>query len=289
MINGAHILHIVWHALLDSIKLLPFLFLTYLLMELLEHRAGERVRATVARAGRAGPLIGAGLGLFPQCGFSAAIAGLYAGRVVTLGTVVAVFLSTSDELIPIVLGSGVPVSKLATVLALKLGIALLAGFALDLALRRRMELHVEELCDGEHCHCERGIWRSALHHTLHIFVFILLFNLVLGAALELIGEARIGAFLAAVPVLGIALSALVGLIPNCAASVAIVTLWVEGIIPAGAMLAGSLTGAGAGLLVLLRTNRPQRENLLAVGILLGVGILCGCLLDLTGLATAMGL
>lgn len=282
-------LHIVLHALLDSAKILPFLFLTYLLMELLEHRAGERVRDTVARAGHAGPLIGAGLGLVPQCGFSAAIAGLYAGRVVTLGTVVAVFLSTSDEMIPIALAGGVSVPRLLLILTLKLGIALIAGFAVDLILRRRLELHVEDLCDGEHCHCERGVWRSSLHHTLHIFAFILVTNLVLGAALELIGEARIGDFLATVPVLGIVLSALVGLIPNCAASVAVVTLWVEGVISTGAMLAGSLTGAGAGLLVLFRTNRPHRENLLTVGILLAVGVLCGCLLDLTGLATAMGL
>lgn len=283
------VLHILLHALLDSAKLLPFLFATYLFMEFLEHRAGAKLQAAIARAGRAGPAIGAGLGLVPQCGFSAAIAGLYAGRVVSLGTVVAVFLSTSDEMIPIVLGSAVPLSRLLTVLGLKLGIALLAGFGVDLILRRRVELHVEDLCDDEHCHCERGIWQSALHHTLHIFVFVLLVNVALGAAFELIGEARIGAFLGSIPVLGIALSALIGLVPNCAASVAVVTLWVDGVISAGAMLAGSLTGAGAGLLLLFRTNRPRRENLLTVALLLAVGIVCGCVLDLTGLAAALGL
>ena len=283
------LLHIVAHALLDSAKLLPFLFLTYLLMEFLEHRAGERARGAVARAGRAGPVVGAGLGLVPQCGFSAAIAGLYAGRVVTLGTVVAVFLSTSDELIPVLLGYRVGTKALLMILGLKLFISLLVGFALDLLLHRRAELHVEELCDEEHCHCERGIVRSALHHTLHIFVFVLLVNLVLGTIFELVGAARIGALLCAAPALGIALSALIGLIPNCAASVAVVTLWAEGVIPFGAMLAGSLTGAGAGLLVLARTNHAKRDTALVIGVLLAVGILCGCVLDLTGLTHAIGL
>ena len=286
----AHLPHILLHGLLDSLKLLPFLFVTYLLMELLEHKAGERVQRAVTRAGRAGPAIGGVLGLIPQCGFSTALAGLYAGHVITPGTLLAVFLATSDEMLPIFIGEGVPLPRILTVLGLKLVIALLVGFVTDFVLRGKLRhMHVEELCEDEHCHCERGIWRSALHHTLHIFLFVLIVNVLLTGAMELIGEARIATLVNSVPVLGTVLAALVGLIPNCAASVAIATLWTKGIISGGAMLAGLLTGAGAGLLVLFRTNKHHKENLLLLAALLGTGILFGCLLDLTGLAALLKL
>ena len=284
------ILHIVRHGLSDSLKVLPFLFVTYLLMELLEHKAGERVQGAIAKAGKAGPLVGGALGLVPQCGFSAVAAGLYAGRVVSVGTVLAVFLSTSDEMLAVFLGESVPVSKILTVLGLKLVIATLVGFAADLLLRKHARpLHVEGFCEGEHCHCERGVLRSALHHTVHVFAFLVLVNLLLGALLELVGEDALAALMRDTPVLGECIAALVGLIPNCAASVAIATLYAKGVISAGAMLAGLLTGAGTGLLVLFRTNRSLRENLLFPLALLAVGVLFGTLLNLTGLGAALGL
>ena len=285
-----HLLHILWHGLLDSLKILPFLFFTYLLMELLEHKAGDRVQAAISKAGKAGPAIGGALGLIPQCGFSTMAAGLYAGHVITPGTLLAVFLATSDEMLPVFLGAGVSAGRIFTVLGLKLGIALVTGFVTDLCLRGRIrEMHVEDLCEEEHCHCERGVLRSAIHHTIHIFVFVLIINLLLTGAFELIGEARIATAVNSVPVLGTVLAAVIGLIPNCAASVAIATLWTHGVISGGAMLAGLLTGAGAGLLVLFRTNKHAKENLQLLLILLAVGIVCGCLLDLTGLGALMQL
>lgn len=284
------VLHILWHGTLDALKILPFLFLTYLLMELLEHKAGDGVRYAITKAGRAGPLIGGGLGLVPQCGFSSAAAGLFAGRVVTPGTLLAVFLSTSDEMLPVFLGEGVGAGKILTVLGIKLVIAVAIGFLLDLLMRGHLtEMHVEDLCEDEHCHCEKGVWRSALHHTLHVFLFVLIVNIALTAAFELVGEARIGELLGAVPVLSVLLCALVGLVPNCAASVAIATLWTHGVISGGAMLAGLLTGAGTGLLVLYRTNHHPKQNLALTGLLLGIGIFFGLVLQLTGLAAAMGL
>jgi ABC-type thiamin/hydroxymethylpyrimidine transport system permease subunit len=150
-------------------------------------------------------------------------------------------------------------------------------------------MEVSDLCAEEKCHCEKGIFRSALHHTLHVFLFVLIINLALTAVLELVGEQVLSDIINGVPVLGTVLAALVGLIPNCAASVAIATLWTEGLISGGAMLAGLLTGAGAGLLVLFRTNKHLRENLLILAALLGCGILFGCLLDLTGLAALLNL
>ena len=283
--------HIVSHALLDSLWVLPFLFLTYLAMELLEHKAGERTKRAIAKAGKAGPLFGGLLGLVPQCGFSAAAAGLFAGHVVTPGTLLAVFLSTSDEMLPIFLGEGISPVRILTVLGIKLAVALLVGFLVDFLMRGHLhEIEVEELCTEENCHCgERGVLLSSLLHTVEIFFFVFLVNLLLGGAFELIGEARIGAFLSDIPVVGVLCAALVGLVPNCAASVLIATLWARGVISGGAMLAGLLTGAGAGLLVLFRTNKRQRENLLLTAVLFGVGLLFGCIFDLTGLAALLGL
>ena len=285
-----HVLHILAHGTLDSLKLLPFLFVTYLLMELLEHKAGDRVQRAIARAGKAGPAIGGALGLVPQCGFSAMAAGLYAGHIITPGTLLAVFLATSDEMLPIFLGEGIAPARIFTVLGLKLGCALIVGFVTDLLLRKHIHgMHISELCEDEHCHCEKGILRSAIHHTLHIFVFVLIVNLLLTGAFELIGEERIAVAMNSIPVLGTVAAAVIGLIPNCAASVAIATLWTHGVISGGAMLSGLLTGAGAGLLILFRTNKHLKENLLLLAALLGVGIFFGCLLDLTGLATWMKL
>jgi hypothetical protein len=285
------ILHVLLHALKDSALILPFLFLTYLLMELLEHKAGQRAEAAIRKAGKFGPLAGGALGLVPQCGFSTLAAGFYAGRVVSVGTLLAVFLATSDEMIPVLLGARVGMGKILTVLGLKLGIAVLIGFLADLLLRRReAQLHVEGLCEEEGCRCgEAGVWRSTLYHTLHIFLFVLLFNVIIGFALELVGEEALGTVMRDIPVLGQLIAALVGLIPNCAASVAIATLYTKGVISAGAMLAGLLTGAGAGLLVLFRTNKKPKENLLIVAILLVTGVFFGSLLDLTGLGGALGL
>ena len=280
------VLDVILDALLDSFKLLPFLFLTYLFMEFLEHKAGDKTRAAMIKAGRVGPLFGAGLGLLPQCGFSAAAAGLYAGRVVTVGTLLAVFLATSDEMLPVFIGEGVPIRVILTVLGCKFVLALVVGFAADLIVRRRPEEQgMVDLCRQEHCHCENGILRSALHHTLHVFLFVLLINLALTGTFAAVGEERVAAMMNGVPVLGECVAALIGLVPNCAASVAIATLYVKGVISAGAMLAGLLTGAGAGLLILFRTNRHHwRENLLIVAALYLTGVAFGSLFDLTGLA-----
>ena len=285
------VLHVLLHALADSALILPFLFLTYLLMELLEHKAGDGVENAIKKAGKLGPLAGGALGLVPQCGFSTVAAGFFAGRVVSVGTLLAVFLATSDEMIPVLLGAQVGVGKILTVLGVKLLIAVTVGFLADLFWRRReADLHLEGLCEEEGCGCaEKGVWLSTLYHTLHVFLFVLLFNVVIGFALELVGEEALGAVMRDIPVLGQLIAALVGLIPNCAASVAIATLYTKGVISAGAMLAGLLTGAGAGLLVLFRTNKKVRENLIIVAILLTTGVLFGALFDLTGLGVALGL
>lgn len=272
-------LKILLDALLDTLKLLPFLFLTYLAMEYLEHH--WKSGGVLQRAGRLGPLLGGLLGAVPQCGFSAAAAGLYAGRVVTLGTLIAVFLSTSDEMLPLLLSHGAPASEILKILGLKAAAGVICGFAADLILRRPSANQIDALCDEEHCGCgHRKPAAAALFHTAEIAVFLLAFNIVLNLLLSYVGEDLLRRFFSGSPVLALFLAALVGLIPNCAASVALTSLYLDGLLPFGAAMAGLLVGAGMGLLVLFRMNRHLKENLLITAALYGCGVLLGGLMGL---------
>ena len=284
------VLDILLDALIDTAKLVPFLFVTYLAMEALERAAGEKTAEAVERAGHAGPFIGALLGAFPQCGFSAAAATLYAGRVVTLGTLIAVFLATSDEMLPIMIAEQVDPALILKILGIKVVVGMLAGFAIDAAayiLRRNAsgELQIHELCEADNCHChdeEGGIVRSAFNHTVQVTIFIFLISLALTAIVEVVGEATFSLFLVSNPELSVVASAIVGLIPNCAASVIITELYLAGNLGFGATMAGLLVSAGIGLLVLFRTNRRMRENLMVVVLLLAVGVFFGLVFTALG-------
>ena len=379
------LLHFVEHALEDTLSLVPFLFVTYLALEALEHAAGNRVNAAVRRAGAAGPVVGAALGVLPQCGFSAMAATLYAGRVVTLGTLVAVFLSTSDEMLPMLLAERVDASSVATLLAAKAAIALISGVVVDAALRalrrntrvhaaiRRTVLgpkslagedesratdiidslseagegaeHIHRLCERDHCGCEeshahhhgddghhghgddgdhhehahqdgvlgsgshgvstacacshghghehghnhahggsavKSIVLSALSHTVQVTVFIFIVTFALVAVLETVGEPAMEAFLSSNRAFAILGSALVGIIPNCSASVVITQLYLEGVLSLAPAMAGLLVSAGVGYLVLFRTNRSMRENIAILILLYLVAVLWGFVLMLLG-------
>ena len=387
------LLHFVEHALEDTLSLVPFLFVTYLALEALEHAAGNRVNAAVRRAGAAGPVVGAALGVLPQCGFSAMAATLYAGRVVTLGTLVAVFLSTSDEMLPMLLAERVDASSVATLLAAKAAIALISGVVVDAVLRalrrntrvhaaiRRTVLgpkslagedesraadiidslseagegaeHIHRLCERDHCGCEeshahhhgededhmhgedhghsddyedgddgdhhehahqdgvlgsgshgvstaracshghghdhahggsavKSIVLSALSHTVQVTVFIFIVTFVLVAVLETVGEPAMEAFLSSNRAFAILGSALVGIIPNCSASVVITQLYLEGVLSLAPAMAGLLVSAGVGYLVLFRTNRSMRENIAILILLYLVAVLWGFVLMLLG-------
>ncbi len=351
----------------DTLSLVPFLLVTYLALETLEHVAGERVNGAIKRAGAAGPVVGSLLGMVPQCGFSAMAATLYAGRVVTLGTLVAVFLSTSDEMLPLLLAEQVPVQTMAMLLASKALIALVTGFIVDAAIRglrrnarahaaiRRTVLgiavnpthvncahddhsggdiidevaeagvsadHIHELCERDHCGCDEdedeyghghgrdhdhghggehehhhdhghghshegapllAIIRSAISHTVQVSVFIFLVTLILVAVLETFGESAIEQFLRGNETLAVLGSALVGLIPNCSASVVITQLYLEGALQLAPMLAGTLISAGVGYLVLFRTNRSARENAVFLVMMYVIGAGWGLILSAFGL------
>ena len=351
----------------DTLSLVPFLLVTYLALETLEHVAGDRVNGAIKRAGAAGPVVGSLLGMVPQCGFSAMAATLYAGRVVTLGTLVAVFLSTSDEMLPLLLAEQVPVQTMAMLLASKALIALVTGFIVDAAIRglrrnarahaaiRRTVLgtaanpahvncahddhtggdiidevaeagvsadHIHELCERDHCGCDDdedeherdhghshdhghtgghehhhghshdhshegapvlSIIRSAISHTIQVSVFIFLVTLILVAVLETFGESAIEQFLRGNETLAVLGSALVGLIPNCSASVVITQLYLEGTLQLAPMLAGTLISAGVGYLVLFRTNRSARENVVFLIMMYVIGAGWGLILSAFGL------
>lgn len=352
----------------DTLSLVPFLLVTYLALEALEHVAGDRVNGAIKRAGAAGPVVGSLLGMVPQCGFSAMAATLYAGRVVTLGTLVAVFLSTSDEMLPLLLAEQVPVQTMAMLLASKALIALVTGFIVDAAVRglrrnvrahaaiRRTVLgtaansahvncahddhtggdiidevaeagvsadHIHELCERDHCGCDEdedehghghghehghegdhaherdcacghehghshegapllSIIRSAISHTVQVSVFIFMVTLILVAVLETFGESTIEQFLRGNETLAVLGSALVGLIPNCSASVVITQLYLEGALQLAPMLAGTLISAGVGYLVLFRTNRSARENALFLVMMYVIGAGWGLVLSACG-------
>lgn len=274
---------------LDCIRLLPFLFLAYLAMELLEHKAGDKTVEIIGKAGKAGPIAGGVLGLFPQCGFSAAASGLYAGRLISVGTLLAVYLSTSDEMLPIMLSHGTNWSIIAKILAIKMVVGIITGLVVDLLLRtifrqEAKQADIHHMCEHEQCNCEEsGVWKSSIHHTLHIFVFLLIITFVLNLLIHSAGEEHLSDLIVNVPVLGQLLAALVGLIPNCAASVVITDLYLEGVLNGGAMMSGLLVGAGVGLLVLFRSHDNMKKNLQILGMLYGAGVIWGIVIQILGI------
>lgn len=282
--------HVLLHAAIDSLKLLPFLFLAYLLIEYIEHRASDRFQRFLNGSGKFGPLGGAVVGLIPQCGFSGAAANLYSCRVITVGTLAAVFLATSDEAIPVLLANPEHIGDVGALLLCKVVIAVLAGFLLDFAKLLRPahtdgpQEAIHHLCGDEHCGCEEGhgIFRSALHHTVRIFVFILLLTILLNLGIELIGDEQLSKLLMSDTVFQPAIAALIGLIPNCAASVLITQLYVAGTISFGSAVAGLCTGAGVGLIVLFKTNRNMKQNFQILLYLYLAGTIAGTVIHLLG-------
>ena len=240
-------------------------------------------------------MIGGILGIFPQCGFSAAAASLYAGRIISLGTLVAIFLATSDEMLPVLISEAAPISLILQILAIKLIAVIVIGFIIDFAVRgvqkrkgknapeEKVEEEIGHICEHEHCHCEEeGIFKSALKHALHIFVFIFIVTLVINTIIYFIGEENLSHLILNVPVLGPMIAGVVGLIPNCAGSVILTQLFLEGVITFGSMMGGLLVGSGIGILILYRTNKNIKENIRITALLYVIGTVLGILIDVLG-------
>ena len=281
------ILDVLLDAAKDCLKDLPFLFVAFLLLEALEHRASEKMRSALRDAGGFGPAVGAALGCVPQCGFSIMASEFYAGGVISLGTLLAVFLSTSDEAIIILLSNPEYLREVGLLILTKITIGLIGGylvFFLDRLLRAKYHFpdkSKEHRIDHSECSTEEGgILKAALKRTGEVLLFLFLFTFALNLLLELIGMENLSRILLANSVFQPVLAAFIGLIPNCAASVILTQLFVDGVISFGSAISGLCSAAGLGLLVLWRTNRDKTENLLITVILLFISILSGVVLQI---------
>ena len=282
-------IEVLQDTLIDSVRLLPFLFITYLIMEYIEHKTSEKSKQTIKKSGKLGPLFGSILGIFPQCGFSVSATNLYSARVITLGTLISVYLSTSDEMLPIFISEAVPIPIIIKILATKLIIGMISGFIIDLVYQiikkqKTEEEKIIDICEKEHCHCdEKGIVKSALKHTINIFIFIVLITLIINFIIYFAGEDLIAKFFETNTILGPVIAGVIGLIPNCASSVILTQLYLENVISVSTMVSGLLVGAGVGLAVLFKTNKGIKENLKIVGLLYVIGVLSGIFIQLIGI------
>lgn len=280
------VLDLLLDSLIDNIKILPVLFLTFLLMEYIEDKMKDSTRRKMKEAGKFGPIFGSILGAVPQCGFSAAASNLYAGRVITLGTLMAIFLSTSDEMLPIMISEAASPVLIAKVLGLKVAYGMIAGFIIDYVVDKvikvpKKDIDIEHFCEHEHCECgKEGILPPAIKHTAKIFLFLFVISFAIGLAIEYCGLEAISQSVLNGTVIGPVISGIIGLIPNCASSVFITALYLEGGISFGTLMSGLLVGAGVGILVLVRVNENKKENAAIIGILYLIGTFGGILLNI---------
>lgn len=282
-------LDVIIDTIVDGIKLLPFLFIAYLIMEYVEHKTSKKTKKVIEKSGKIGPLIGGILGVFPQCGFSAIAANLYAGRIITLGTLIAIFLSTSDEMLPILISEAAPIDVILKILGIKLIIGIIVGFIIDIVMKllsknkEKHEQKIIEICEHEHCHCEEGsIFKSALKHTINILIYIVIFSFILNTIIYIIGEENLASIILNKPVLGPIIAGIIGLIPNCASSVILTQLYLENIINVATMISGLLVGAGVGILILFKVNKPIKENIEITFLLYLIGVIAGIMLQMCG-------
>ena len=277
---------IVLDTLLDALKLLPFLFLAFLLIEFIEHKLSKKSKKIIEKSGYLGPLLGGTLGLVPQCGFSVLATNLYITRIISLGTLISIYLSTSDEMLPILIMEKASFSVIFKILLIKFIIGISAGFIIDFILRkskRKQKKKKEDysICHDEHCHCdEEGIFLAALTHTLKTLFFIIIVSFVLNIIMTYLGEDYISKIFMKDNILSPFLASLIGLIPNCSASIILTELYVGGAISFASVISGLLTGSGVALLVLFKSNKNLKENLTILALIYLIGSFSGILIEL---------
>ena len=278
--------HILLDTLFESLNLLPFLLITFLIIEFIEHKASKKSIKMLTKTKKYGPIIGGILGATPQCGLGVMATNLYATNIITIGTLIAIYLSTSDEMLPVLISEGMPFSKILIILLIKIVIGIACGFIIDFIFRKKnkhTKIDVQELCENEHCHCENSIIKSSLIHTLKTFSFIFLVSFVLHIFIHEIGEDKISNLLLNGNIFTPFLSSIIGLIPNCAGSVVITELYVNNVISFGSMLAGLLTGSGISILILFKVNSDLKENMMILGTIYIIGVIFGILFNLVGI------
>lgn len=274
---------IILDTLVDSLKLLPFLFIAFLIIELIEHKLNKQTKKLVSKSGKVGPLIGSLLGLFPQCGFSVLATNLYVTRIITLGTLISIYLATSDEMLPIMLSQKIAFIEIVKLLGIKFICGIIWGFIIDLLLSKKTKKENinYEICDEDHCNChEEGVIKSTLIHTLKTLLFIMLVSFLLNILLHFIGEDNLSKVFLKNSIFGPFISSLIGLIPNCGSSIVITELYLNGAISLGSAMAGLLTGSGVALLVLFKENKDIKENITILSLLYGLGVISGIIIEL---------
>ena len=276
---------IILEALLDVLKIVPFLFVTFFILEFLEHKLNKKTEKVLLKYKKFGPIVGGLLGAVPQCGFGTMAASLFSNKVITIGTVIAIFLSTSDEMLPIMLGHKADLSTILGILGFKVIVGVIIGLIVDLIFRKKgyvkEHIHINDMCEDEHCHCDdKGIFSSSLVHTLKITGFILVANLVINFIVFFVGEEQLAKILLNDSLFTYFISSLVGLIPNCVSSVVITELYMSNLISLGTLFSGLLTGSGLGILLLFKQNKNLKENITVLSIIYFVGVVVGILVDL---------
>ena len=275
-------LDIVLDTLMDVLKLIPFLFIAFLLIELIEHKFSDKSKEKLLKSGKIGPLAGGLLGVLPQCGFSVMATDLYVGRIITLGTLIAVYLSTSDEMLPILISERVELSVILKILLIKVLIGVVAGFIIDFVINKK---HIDknkdfDICEDDNCHCEKGILHSTIVHTLKTLLFILIITFILNVLMHYVGENAISKIFMKDSIFAPFLASLVGLIPNCGSSIALTELYLNNALSYASLIAGLLTNSGIGLLILFRSNKDMKENLFILTLIYLIGVISGIVIEI---------
>ena len=270
------ILHILKHTLLDTINLLPFLLIAFFIIELIE------TQKLISKSGNFGPIIGSLLGLFPQCGFSVIATNLYITRIISLGTLISIYLSTSDEMLPILLSEKAPLNIIISILIIKFVVGFTAGCIIDLLISKKKNIkeEVSKICENEHCDCEHGIIKSTIIHTLKTIIFIYIATFIVNVLFHYVGEQYISKLFMKNSLIAPFITSLIGLIPNCAASITLTELFLKGAISFGAMISGLLTGSGVSILVLFKSNKNLKENLKILLTIYLIGVAIGIITEI---------
>lgn len=270
---------VIKETLIDSIKLVPFLFLAFLFIEFIEHRLNKKNKKLIAKSKRFGPIIGSVLGVIPQCGFSVMATNLYVTRIISLGTLISIYLSTSDEMLPILLSEKVDISTIMNILLIKVFVGMIFGIIIDLIYRKTTKENYH-ICADEHCHCENGIFISTIKHTINILLFLIIISFVINVIFTYVGEEYLSKLLLKDSILAPFLTSLIGLIPNCGASVILTELYINEAISLGAMIGGLLASSGVAILVLFKSNKNIKENFSILGIVYSIGVISGIIIQL---------
>lgn len=276
---------IILDTIIDSLKLIPFLLVAFLIIELLEHKLNNKTKNIITKSKKVGPIIGSLLGVIPQCGFSVMATNLYITRIITLGTLISIYLSTSDEMLIIMISEKVEISLILKILLIKIFFGIVYGLIIDKIINKKKKDKETnyELCDEEHCDCNHSILLSAIKHTLHITLFIFIITLIINTIFTLLGDNYLSKILLNNSILSPFITSLIGLIPNCAASVILTELYLNSSISLGALIGGLLTSSGSSLLVLIKNNKNKKENLSIILLLYALGVLSGIIIELISL------